>query len=117
MNYERILDLFGKLSGLPEELVRVQGFLCDMSAQNILARLRCPAEQCGGKAELAAAALAYYRYVLWTMTDGGAEGIKVGDVSVRNGKERLLHAERLFNEALDELRGCIGDDSFVFERI
>ena len=88
-----------------------------MSADNISARLRCPAEQCGGRAEHAAAALAYYRFVLWSMTDGGAEGVRVGDISVQNGKSRLLYAERLFNDALDGLNGCIGDDGFIFERI
>ena len=117
MNIERVFDIFGKLSGLSEELVREQDYLCRMSADDISARLRCTAEQCGGRAEYAAAALAYYRLVLWTMTDGGAEGIKIGDVSLQNGTDRLIYAERLYNEALDGLKGCIGDDGFVFERI
>ena len=117
MNIESVFDIFGKLSGLSEELVREQDFLCRMSAEDISARLRCTAEQCGGRAEYAAAALAYYRLVLRTMTDGGSEGMKVGDVSVQNGKDRLLYAERLYNDAIDGLKGRIGDDGFVFERI
>lgn len=117
MDIERVLDIFGRLSGLPEDLVREQDYLCEISADNIGARLRCPAEQCGGKAELAAAALAYYRFVLWSVTDGGAERIKVGDISVQSGSGRLIYAERLYNEALAELKDCIADDGFVFERI
>ncbi len=117
MNIERVLDIFGSLSGLSEEFVKEQSMFCEMSAESISSRLTCPAEKCGGKAEFAAAALAYYRYVLWTLTDGGAEGIKVGDISISSGKSRLGYAERLWSEALNELKGLITDEGFVFEGI
>lgn len=118
MNIERVLEIFTGLSGLSEDSVFPLRFLCETAAEHIADRTRSGAEgEYGGRLEFAAAALAYYRYILWSMTDGGAGDITVGDISLKNGGNRLEYAERLCREAFSELSGILDDNGFVFERI
>ena len=116
MNIERVLGIFGSLTGLDEPSVTEYRFLCEMAFENIRNRLMDPeTEEDGGRADFAAAALAYYRYVLLSVTEAGA--VTVGEVSVKNQAERLEFAHRLLQEALSELQELSMDDGFVFERI
>lgn len=117
MNIETILTIFGGLAGLSEDEVIRFRFLCEMASDHLRERSRGGDEIGGSKWEFAAAALAYYRYVLWSMTDSGAGDIRVGEVSVRQQRERLIYAERLCREALAGLADELEDEGFVFERI
>lgn len=114
MERESVLALFEKLSGLSEDEGREYRFLCDTAMEKITS-LAGTTESTSGQQELAAAALAYYRYVLLSMTDGGV-AVKVGEVSLRQGEERLRYAERLCKEVLSQLKGYTGEE-FVFEGI
>ena len=109
---DRVLALFATLSGLSEDEVMESRYLCDMSMADIARMLPENTDCCGGKKEYAAAALAYYRYVMWSMTEAGTD-VKVGDISVRSDRERLEYAERIWNEALSQLGEGL-DDTFVF---
>ena len=85
MDTDKVFAVFAKLTGLSENEAREHGYLCDMSIDEITARLPEGDISCGGRAEYAAAALAYYRYVLWSMTDAAAN-IKVGEITVGAGR-------------------------------
>lgn len=116
MDIENVLRIFGSLSGLDEPAVTQYRYLCDMAFDNIASRLRdAESQQDGGRADFAAAALAYYRYVLLCVTDPG--GITVGEVTVRDQGQRLEYADRLMKEALADIRELADDREFVFERI
>lgn len=115
MDIERILEIFAGLSGLPEDEVSPYRFLCEVSAEHIRRLCTDSGKENGGKAEFAAAALSYYRFILWSMTEGGMKEMKIGDVSVKNNETRLMYAERLYKEALAGLGKCL-DEDFVFER-
>lgn len=116
MDMERVLEIFGSLTGLDEPSVTEYRFLCEMAFGNIKGRLKkTETEEDGGRADFAAAALAYYRYVLLSVTEAGT--VTVGEVSVRNQAERLEYADRLLLEALADIRELAEDDGFVFERI
>ena len=116
MKSENVLRIFGSLTGLDEPSALEYRFLCDMAFDNICSRLRdTGTEQDGGRAEFAAAALAYYRFVLLTLTEAGC--VTVGEVSVKNPGDRLEHAARLLQEALSDIHDLVEDDGFVFERI
>ena len=115
MDTDKVFAVFAKLTGLSENEGREHGYLCDMSIDEITARLPEGDISCGGRAEYAAAALAYYRYVLWSMTDAAAN-IKVGEITVGAGKDRLKYAERICREALSRLGGDM-DDGFVFRTV
>ncbi len=114
MDTDRVIAVFAVLSGLSEDEVREQRYLCEMSMDEITERLP-EGKSCGGREEYAAAALAYYRYILWRMSDGGGQ-IKVGDISVSSGRERLEYAERIWKEALSRL-GEGMDEDFVFRTV
>ena len=115
MDIERVIRIFAGLSGIPEEEVYPYRFLCEVSAGHIR-KLCADAEgENGGKSEFAAAALSYYRFVLWSMTEGGMKEMKIGEVSVKNNESRLMYAEKLYKDALAELGKC-ADEDFVFER-
>ncbi len=114
MNRENVITLFEKLSGLSEDEGREYLFLCDEAMEHLVS-IAATTESSSGQQEMAAAARAYYRYVLLSMTDGSG-AVKVGEVSVHPNKDRLFYAERLYREALAQLKGYIGED-FVFKGI
>ena len=115
MNIERVLEIFGSLTGLSENNIHKYRSMCELSAKHLQDMLvRGADSEDGGRVDFAAAALAYYRYVLWSETDGG--DITVGDVSVKNSS-RLASAETLYKEALKDIKELIEDEGFVFERI
>jgi len=110
-----VMELFGQLSGLSEDRVRTYRSLCEASAKHIRQLSDGIDDSGGGKTAFAAAALAYYRYVLLSMTDGSAGSVKVGEISVQGGENRLRYAERLYREALAQLGSGLADEEFVFE--
>ncbi len=115
MNIERVKDHFIGLSGLSEEEAAPRRFLCEMSLDDIGEMLpESPSQDMQEKAEYAAAALAYYRFILGLMTSGGTDSVTVGQVSVHYSPDRLEYAERLYNEALARLGVCPGTGGFVF---
>ena len=109
---DRVMAYFAALSGLSCEELFERRYLCEMSMVDINRMLPENADCCGGRKEYAAAALAYYRYVLWSIADGDTD-VKVGDVSVKSDSERLAYAERILNDALSLLGEGLGDN-FVF---
>ncbi len=113
MEKASVFAYFEKLSGLSEDEGREYRFLCEAAIETV--RLAAEQAESSRQQELAAAALAYYRYVLLSMTDGGT-AVKVGEVSLRQGEERIRYAERLYKEAMANLKGYAGEE-FAFERI
>ncbi|MBR2177148.1 MAG: hypothetical protein IJ861_09425 [Clostridia bacterium] len=120
MDIEKVFAIFCRLSGLNEEESVGLRFICESSLDHVRSRLKCGVDirHFCGRIEYAAAALAYYRYVLWGMTDGAGNEIKVGDISVKGrGIAQLEAAEKFCKEAFDSLSSIISDNHFVFEGI
>ncbi len=117
MNIEEIIRIFCRLSGLDcEEAVDFR-FMCDTALSYILSRIKAGTDiKCyGGRINFAAAALAYYRYVLWSLTDGVVNEVKVGDISVKHEKiSELNAADKLCREAFSDLKDILTNDDFVF---
>ena len=119
MNIQIIEKIFRRLSDIsPEETIGLR-FLCEAAVDYISCRLRNKEEcVCGDRLEFAAAALAYYRYVLWEMTDGGMNEIKVGEISARRGGTAAVDAaEKLCREAFDNIRDLLEPEGFVFTSV
>ena len=117
MDTDRVIAVFAVLSGLSEDEVREQRYLCEMSMDEITERLP-EGKSCGGREEYAAAALAYYRYVLWCITDGELNQIKVGELSSkRNGSAEIDAAEKLCRQAFSDIADLLEHDGFVFSVI
>ena len=114
MNCESVFALFQKLSGLSEDEGGAYRFLCEEAIAKVVS-VSEHTRSCGGQRELAAAALAYYRYVLLTMSNSSA-AVKVGEVSIRKSENCLRFAEKLYKDAMAQLDGYAGED-FVFEGV
>lgn len=122
MNIENVMDIFRKLSGLDTKNVLKFRFMCDSALDGLTAKLRSDKNlnAYSGRIEFAAAALAYYRYVLWSLAEGIGEDITVGEISVKkasSSSEQLKAAERLCREAFENIGDIYDYDGFIFERI
>lgn len=119
MNIQRVETIFRRLSGLsPEEIIGLR-FLCEAAVDYVNSRLKNKEEgACGDRPEFAAAAFAYYRYVLWKLTDGELNEIRVGEISSkRNSASELEAAERLCREAFFDIRDLIEPEDFIFTSV
>lgn len=119
MDIENIFDIFCRLAELDKDSSVRLLFLCEGAMRYVMHRLTDPAAvECGGRTEYAAAALAYYRYVLLSLTDGEAGEIKVGDITVKqNGCDKAEAAEKLCRDAFAQITDLTGDNEFVFKGV
>ena len=120
MNIENIMDIFCRLSGLGAELAAAYRCFCETAADFVSFRLSDKADMCscGGRAEYAAAALAYYRFTLVALTDGNASEVKIGDITVKSvGMDAVDAAEKLCRDAFDRLQDSLEDNGFVFKGV
>lgn len=119
MNIEDVVDIFGRLSGLSAEDILKFRFMCRTSYEYVNSHIKSGTNMSvyGGRLCFAAAALAYYRYLLWSLTDGRDE-IKIGEVSVKpvSGKQ-IEAAEKLYKDSFSAVSDVMCDEGFVFERI
>lgn len=118
MDIENIISVFSRLSGIDEESSVMLRFICENTQDYIISHLKPDADICGcsSKLEFAAAALAYYRYILWSDTENG-ENITVGDISVKGSAERLEKAYRIYRQAVSDISDIFDDGCFVFEGV
>ena len=112
MDTDRVLSIFAVLTGLSGRSMEEQRYLCGLSAAEVAEMIGEGADISCDRVEYAAAALAYYRYLLTAVSDPSSE-IRVGEISVKKDASRLEYAERLYKEALADI-GVSTDDDFVF---
>ncbi len=111
------MRIFCRLSGLDYEEAADFRFMCDTALSYIMSRIKHGADTrcCGGRINFAVAALAYYRYVLWSLTDGAVNEINVGEIRVKHGVfSELDAADRLCREALADIGEILDSEDFVF---
>lgn len=118
MNIENIISVFSRLSGIDQESSVTLRFICENTFNYILSHLKPDADicRCSSKLEYAAAALAYYRYILWHDTENG-ENITVGDISVKSSADRLEKAYTIYRQAVSDISDIFDDGGFVFEGV
>ena len=118
MDIENIISIFSRLSGIDEESSVTLRFSCENTRSYIISHIKPDIDICGcsGKLEFAAAALAYYRYILWSDTENG-ENITVGDISVKSSAERLEKAYKIYQQAVEDISDIFDNGCFVFEGV
>ena len=118
MDRNNIVSLFSRLAELePEECLRLR-FLCDRAADHVELHTKEGADLSGyaGGMEYAAACLAYYRYILWSVSCGGK--IKIGEVTIEaGGRSSPEAAEKLCRSAFYDISGIMDNDDFLFEAV
>lgn len=119
MNIENVIEIFRRLSGIDAKSTVQLRFFCENAFEYINSHIRNGAniDGYGSRLEFAAAAAAYYRYILWSLTDGGSDNIKVGEISISgSGTKQLEAAEKLCNSALNDIGSIFENENFFFER-
>lgn len=120
MSIETVTSIFCRLSGMTSSQAQEFSFFCETSLDYVNARLKSGTDQTiwGGRIALAAAAMAYYRFVLWGLTNGGGNEIKVGELSVKkNVIAEAQSAETLCRDSFQAISSILEDEGFVFERM
>ncbi len=118
MNRDNILNIFARLTQLDPDEVMPYSFLCDSARRYVASHIKEGADVSGysGGMEFAAAALAFYRFLLWGLC--GDSNIRIGEVQLEfSEREILKSAQQLCREAFDDLHDILITDDFVFERI
>lgn len=115
MDIENIISVFSRLSGSDEETSVNFRFMCENAKDYILSHLKPKSDMasCCGKLEFAAAALAYYRYILWSVAESGGD-ITVGDVSVKSSSAVLANAQKICEQAFADISDVFDNGCFVF---
>jgi len=116
LDIENIISVFSRLSGSDEETSVKFRFMCENARDYILSHLKPDSDtgSCGSKLEFAAASLAYYRYILWSITESGGD-ITVGDVSVKSSSSILANAQKIYEQAFADISDVFDSGYFVFE--
>lgn len=93
--------------------------LCAEAAAEISQKLSSTSYETDSSAIFAAAATAYYRYMLLRcMEDGGVTDFKAGDVTVTKSTQCVMEAaQRIKQEALIAVSPLLCDDGFVFRQV
>ena len=120
MNIENVVDIFSRLSSLKAEDILKFRFMCETAMDNVNSYIKkdIDTSDYDGRLCFAAATLAYYRYVLWTLTEGANGEVKMGDFSIKSTADNQLDAAaKLCEGAFDAIKEITDDTGFVFERI
>ena len=116
MRIEGVMKIFGGMAGTDEQETLQYRGICE-AAMNSLGEEQQTQEDNKDQTslEFAAAAVAYYHYVLLCLSAEGGNQVKIGDVSVRYSADRLGYAQRLMNEALSQAGVKPPEGGFVFK--
>ncbi len=120
MNIENIIEIFCRLSGISAENVSGFRFLCENALMYVQSRLKPDADVTGGGSRInyAAAALAYYRYILLNVTGGDIGEIKVGDISTKSSSAKELEAaDKFCRDAFEDIAEFLENNEFIFTSV
>ena len=119
MRIEGVMKIFGSMAGTDEQETLDYRNLCEAAMNRLTGeqQTQSDVQEEQSSVEFAAAAVAYYHYMLLCLSAEGGNQIKVGDVSVRYSADRLEYAQRLMNEALSQAGIQPPEGGFVFERM
>ncbi len=84
----------------------------------VSSHIRPDADVCGSnsKLEFAAAALAYYRFVLWFSSEN-RQDITIGEISVRSSSQKIDYALKICEQAFGDIADIFDNGYFIFEGI
>ncbi len=120
MNPEEVLSRFLIIANIPLEEASSWIPLCAEASDEILRHLKNsvnPAEHMH-RLTTSAAALAFYRYILYNVANGGAESFGAGELRIRTNTEvAIKNAYAVWLDAKRSIADLLNDEEFVFERI
>lgn len=120
MNLNEIIKRFSIIADLSWEEASPWASVCEDASIEIKSKLRNDVNEEKNERRLnaAAAALAFYRYVLYRCSGGGMESFTAGEIRIKTDAKN--HAKMAYNVWLDakySISDLLKDDDFMFERI
>lgn len=120
MNLQEILERFAIIASLSMDDISPWIPLCEDACEEIKRHLKegISEEENARRLNVAAAALAFYRYVLYRTSGGGMESFSAGELRIKtNAETSVKMAYNVWKDARNAVADLLTDDDFMFERI
>lgn len=121
MELDKILERFAIISNLSAEESQKWSPLCEEAWLEITSNLKdgVNQEENARRLNSASAALAFYRYILYsTSNSGGAESFAAGELRIKTDTSRMINnAKKVWQDAKRSIADILKDENFMFERI
>ncbi len=120
MDLYEIIKRFSIISGLSSDEIAPWTSLCEDACMEIRKNLRenVVEEDHSRRLNAAAAALAFYRYILYRCSGGGMEAFTAGEIRIKtDSKVTAKMAYNIWMDAKRSVSDLLQDNEFMFERI
>lgn len=120
LDIQEVLERFSIIAGLNIDQAVPWTALCSESIEEIGMHVKEGVDALKNSRRLgaAAAALTFYRYIMYKACGGGLESFTAGDISVKNDKRASLQiAFTVWRDARSSVADLLDDEDFIFERI
>ena len=121
MDLYEIIKRFSIIFGLSSDEIAPWTSICEDACIEIRKNLRenVVEEDHSRRLNAAAAALAFYRYILYsTSNSGGAESFAAGELRIKTDTSRMINnAKKVWQDAKRSIADILKDENFMFERI
>ncbi len=120
LDIQEVLERFSIIAGLNIDQAAPWTSLCSESIEQIRVYVKEGVDVSKNSRRLgaAAAALTFYRYIMYKASGGGLESFTAGDISVKNDKKVSLQiALAVWRDAKSSVADLLNDEDFIFERI
>ena len=120
MDIQEILERFAMIANLTLEEASPWCRICEDAMCEIESSLKPDADKATSERRLniAAAALGFYRYVLYRASGSGMDAFSAGDINIKSDKKSSVEtAYKVWQEAKGNIADLLKDDNFLFGRI
>ncbi len=120
MNPEEILERFAIIANISITEGSPWIFLCEEASDDIISHLKdsVSVNENSRRLTVAAASLAFYRYVLYNSANGSTASFGAGELRIKTDSQiTVKHAYEVWLSAKHAISDLLRDDSFVFERV
>lgn len=117
MNGQQVFQRFCELTGLSYNDAQQYRWLCNNAADELNEMLvsNIDMQKCSSRLSVAAAAIAYYRYIIFT-ENSNVTSFKAGDLTVAYSDCKVFAKEYL-NQCLKSIAPYIKDGNFMFRGV
>jgi len=119
MNPEEVLEKFGIIANISVPEISQWSIICEEACEEIKRHLKSGVDinENSHRLNSAAAALAFYRYILYSSAIGNTESFTAGEIRVKNNATAAVQiAYKVWIEAKQSINDLLEDNEFVFER-
>lgn len=120
LDLNAIVSRFSFLSGVPLDEIEKFIPICSDAKAEIQSKIKYNIDESAEseRLEAAAAALSFYKYILYNASLQSTQSFSAGDISVKEDiKQQLENARSMWYEAKASVCDILQDDGFCFQRV